>query len=157
MISSTVLLVDRAGASRDRLQVQLKNEGYQVIATDTGYEAIQLMAALQIDVIVLEWEIQDWAAAEILYQAVKWAERIPAILYTSRNTVIKDYIVESADVWLLKSPDVTPLLAALRNVLSDGTVSQLSDFSRATDGAGCWQRESWHDIHPVEKSEALSG
>ena len=157
MISSTVLLIDRAGASRDRLQSQLKNAGYQVIATDTGYEAIQLMASLQIDVIVLEWEIHDWAAAEVLYQAVKWAKRIPAILYTSQKTVITDYVVESADLWLLKSPDVTPLLAAVRRVLSDRTVSHSSVSTLATDGEGCWRREAWSDTRPIEKSEALSG
>ena len=157
MISSTVLLIDRTGAPRDRLQSQLKNAGYQVIATDSGYDAIQLMAALQIDAIVLEWAIRDWAAAEVLYQSVKWAERIPTILYTSQETVITDYTVESADLWLLKSPEVAPLLAALRKVLSGKTVSRSPIPSLATDGQGCWRRESWSDTLEMEESEVISG
>ena len=137
MTASTVLLIDLEGIERDQIQRQLKTAGYQVLVTDTGYEAVKLMSALQIDVIVLEWGIRDWAAAEVLYQAVKWPERIPVILYTSHKAATWDYSMESVDLKLLKSPDITPLFAGLRAVLSESRTYH-----------------EWNDLVPAELADS---
>jgi class 3 adenylate cyclase/CheY-like chemotaxis protein len=79
--SSRVLVVDDNAANRDILERRLTREGHQVVTATSGHAALELLAAQEFDLILLDLIMPDMSGFEVL-------RRLKASAHTSHVPVI---------------------------------------------------------------------
>ncbi len=84
---STVLVVEDEREIRDLLRRYLERAGYAVLTTESGAEAIRLLADSSTDLVVLDLGLPDVDGTEVLRAARGSDRRTPVVVLTARSTV----------------------------------------------------------------------
>lgn len=85
---NTVLIVDDSLAERFRMQLMLENFGYNVITADCGQQALQIIKAQPIHLILSDWQMPGLSGIELcrLVRSDSSIERPYFIMVTGRNS-----------------------------------------------------------------------
>lgn len=118
---TTILIVDDQRDNRDMLSAMLRQEGYQTMAAESGMEAMEVIAKVAPQLILLDVSMPDmdgYAVASLLKADPKTAG-IPIIMVTAHtgrgarvvglHTGVEDYMT--------KPVDAPELLLKVRNLL----------------------------------------
>jgi two-component system, NarL family, response regulator NreC len=121
MAETTILLVDDHVVLRDGLRVLLDDEpGLRVVGeASTGAEALQLAAALQPDIIVMDLGLPDMSGVDVIRELRSRnqpARIIVLSMYTRREFVVPA-VEAGCDGYIPKSSTHTDLLEAIPVVL----------------------------------------
>ena len=93
----TVLVVDDEKVIRDGCTLILQPEGYRVKTAASGKEAIELLEAEPVNVVLCDLKMPVMGALEVLEEARDRFPDIPIIIITGHGTV-DDAVADSADV-----------------------------------------------------------
>ena len=84
---STVLVVEDEREIRDLLRRYLERAGHAVLSTESGAEAIRLLADGSADLVVLDLGLPDVDGTEVLRVARESDRRTPVVVLTARSTL----------------------------------------------------------------------
>ncbi len=117
----TVLVVEDEPAQRDVLSYNLEAEGFEVVSTDDGEEALLLVAEIVPDIIVLDWMLPGISGIEICRRLKTRTETagIPVLMLSARSEEVDRVrgLETGADDYVVKPYSVMELMARVRNQL----------------------------------------
>lgn len=87
MISPTILVVDDEANSRFGVCQILADEGYKTVPAENGREALRILAAESINVIITDEKMPDLSGMELLAEVKKRGLPVPVILITAYGSV----------------------------------------------------------------------
>ncbi|HET8933141.1 MAG TPA: two-component system response regulator CreB [Polyangiales bacterium] len=120
-----VLIVEDEPAIRDNIQFALESEGIATAQCGTGLEALPLLAAAPIDLIVLDVGLPDISGFDLL-KRIRVSQTTPVILLTARNAELDRVLgLEiGADDYVVKPFSPRELAARVKAVLRRTSVRE---------------------------------
>lgn len=112
-----VLVVEDEEPQRLYYQLELQDAGYRVLTAASGPEALDIIKREHVDVVVLDIAMPGMDGVETLSRILSINRQIPVILNTAYSDFRDDYTTWSAEAYIIKSADSTPLLETIRQVL----------------------------------------
>lgn len=96
----------------------LKEEGYYVITTELGKEALKIIQTQSIDLVVLDILLPDMDGIEVLCNILENSQDLPCIINTGYPTYKLDFRCWGAEAFICKSSDLSELTFTIREVLN---------------------------------------
>ena len=130
--SYRILLVDDDIASLEVLGEVLTRAGYDAVSAETGYEALEIVREISIDLALLDFHLPDTTGAELLQQIKRFQPSVPAIIMSANTSqgVKFDVFDAGAYTFISKPIDLRQLLGFVSRALDLGQQS----ISRHQDG-----------------------
>jgi two-component system KDP operon response regulator KdpE len=119
-----VLVVDDDAALSRALAINLRARGFEVGVAGTGREALDLLARLNPDVVVLDLGLPDLDGIEVLHGIRGWND-VPVLVLSARTTSDEkvDALDAGADDYVTKPFEMNELLARIRASARRGRTS----------------------------------
>ena len=107
------------------LKVALSTAGYEVIAADTGREAVRLVAARAPDVVVLDLGLPDMDGKQVI-EAVRAFSKVPIVVLSARDREAEKIAALDlgADDYIEKPFGIGELMARLRTATRHAAVEK---------------------------------
>ena len=98
-------------------QKELEDEGFEVITTTGGDQAIELTKRASPDLVILDIKLTKVPGLEVLREIKAQDHKIPVILNSAYTTFKADFSSWLADAYLIKSSDLTQLKRSIKKLL----------------------------------------
>ena len=123
-----VLVVDDDAALARALAINLKARGYDVTVAHTGRQALEGLAKVHPDVVVLDLGLPDLDGIEVLHGIRGW-NPVPVVVLSARTTSDEkvDALDAGADDYVTKPFEMNELLARLRAAVRRGSLAGSGD------------------------------
>jgi Response regulators consisting of a CheY-like receiver domain and a winged-helix DNA-binding domain len=110
-----ILVVDDDSVLQRTLRINLRARGYEVLLADTGQEALQVFAAEQPELIILDLGLPDLDGVEVL-RRLRRRSVVPVIVLSARQDADDkvEALDEGADDYVSKPFSIDELLARVR-------------------------------------------
>jgi len=121
-----ILLVDDDPGVRRMLVRVLEEERYLVVSASTGHEALQRLAAKDIDLLLLDLNLpleNGWATFERLSSDHPC---LPVIIITARSNQLFPALAAGAGALMEKPLDLSKLLRTIEDLLSEPAEARLA-------------------------------
>ena len=120
--SYRILLVDDDMASLEVLDEVLTRAGYDAVSAETGYEALEIVREISIDLALLDFNLPDTTGAELLQQIKRFQPSVPAIIMSANTSqgVKFDVFEAGAYTFISKPIDLRQLLECVSRALDLG-------------------------------------
>ena len=112
-----ILLVEDEPGLLELYQKELENEGFEVITTTDGDQAIDLTKRVSPGLVVLDIKINNLLGLEVLREIKTFDHRIPVILNSAYATFRAHFSSWMADAYVVKSSDLTELKLSIKKLL----------------------------------------
>jgi len=112
-----ILVVEDEESLRLLYEMELKAEGYDVIAANNGKEAIKQIEEKKPDLVILDIVMPVMDGMEALGRILRKDRKMPVILHTSYADYRQDFMSWAADAYVTKSADLTELKDKIRELL----------------------------------------
>ena len=125
MATTTVLFADDDARLRQFLELELKEEGYEVRSCSDGIGALTSIRQEPPDLVILDWMLPDLSGVEVCKRLRATGLQVPVLMLTGRDAV-KDRVEAldaGADDYLVKPFSIEELLARLRALARRGASS----------------------------------
>lgn len=147
-----ILIVDDNEGQRATLQAILQDEGYEVVATGKGLDAVSLVREERFDIAILDIILDDISGIEVLKRLKALQSDLECVMITAQGTLetATDSINLGARAYFLKPIDLTFLISYTKNLsqgielrrsLSLSEEKYKTIFESASDGIILWSRE----------------
>jgi CheY-like chemotaxis protein len=113
----TVLIVDDEANQRRLYQEELTDEGYLVKLAENGKEALESIAELPPDLVVLDIRMPVMDGLEALGEIIGKERNIPVIIHSAYSSFKDDFISWAADGFVVKSANLAELKRKIRELL----------------------------------------
>ncbi len=114
---ATLLIVDDEANQRRLYQEELSDEGYTIKLAENGKEALESIAAMPPDLVVLDIRMPVMDGLEALGKIIGKERNIPVIIHSAYSSYKDDFISWAADDFVVKSADLTGLKKKIRELL----------------------------------------
>ncbi len=114
---ATILIVDDDDHQRLLYKEELELEGYEVILTATGQEAVAAVTASEIDCVVLDIAMPGMNGVETLASMLDIDRQLPIILHTAYPSYKDDFMTWAAEAYVIKSSDLSDLKEQIAKAL----------------------------------------
>jgi two-component system KDP operon response regulator KdpE len=123
-----VLVVDDDAALARALAINLKARGYDVAVAHTGREALDGLAKVHPDVVVLDLGLPDLDGIDVLHGVRGWND-VPVVVLSARTTSDEkvDALDAGADDYVTKPFEMNELLARIRAAVRRGAAAGRGD------------------------------
>ena len=115
-----ILIVDDDEHQRLLYKEELELEGYEVILTATGQEAVAAIADSEIDCVVLDIAMPGMNGVETLAKMLDIDRQLPIILHTAYPSYKDDFMTWAAEAYVIKSSDLSELKEQIAKALEPG-------------------------------------
>ena len=112
-----ILVVDDDAHILKLYQMELEEEGYNVVTASNGKEAMEQFDAEQPDLVTLDILMPDIDGISILRKMKDARPRMPIIMSTAYD-YRDDFAVWASEAYLVKSADLTELKDKVKELLS---------------------------------------
>lgn len=109
-----ILLVDDDESIQILYREELEDAGYQVISAVNGNEGLEKFQSEQPDLVILDIQMPGLNGIEVLRQMKMFKASIPVILSSAYHEYKQDLGAWASDEYVVKSPDISDLMAAVR-------------------------------------------
>jgi CheY-like chemotaxis protein len=113
----SVLIVDDEPEICDVFKMALEIEGFQVMSTTSGTEAIELVRTKEFDVILLDIFMRDITGFEVL-DKVRAFSQIPVVVFTARPDIFDMALRLGASGFIAKPLNPATLVTKVREILA---------------------------------------
>ncbi len=113
----TILVVDDEKNLRLLYSRELQLEGYQVLATANGEDALQFIREHPVDLVILDAKLEGQSGLEILCAIMEQNRRLKVILNTAYSFYRFDFTCWWADAFLIKSSDLQELKSKVHELV----------------------------------------
>lgn len=114
---TTLLIVDDEANQRRLYQEELSDEGYMIMLAENGKEALERIAEMPPDLVVLDIRMPVMDGLEALGKIIGKERNIPVIIHSAYSSYKDDFISWAADDFVVKSADLTGLKKKIRELL----------------------------------------
>jgi DNA-binding response OmpR family regulator len=112
-----VLVVEDEPNLLELYRKELEDEGFKVITTTDGDQAIHLTKMVLPDLVILDIKINKVLGLEVLEKIKAFDHKIPVILNSAYATFRADFSSWMADAYIIKSSDLTELKRSIKTLL----------------------------------------
>ncbi|MBC7286510.1 MAG: response regulator [Armatimonadetes bacterium] len=120
-----VLVVDDEEYHRLLYQEELEDNGYDVLVAESGPRALEIVGSTKVDVVVLDIAMPGMDGVETLSRLLNINRQLPVILHTAYSDFRDDFTTWVAAAYVIKSSDLSPLIATIEEVLANKAVATL--------------------------------
>ena len=113
----TILVVDDDEAIRALLQEELEEEGYKVLIATNARDALKMVAAEPLDLVILDIRMPGMDGLEALPRILGLKEGLPVIMNTAYSQYQDSFMSWAADAYVVKSSDLTELKEKIRELI----------------------------------------
>ncbi len=114
---ATILIVDDDDHQRLLYKEELELEGYEVILTSTGQDAVAAVTDSEIDCVVLDIAMPGMNGVEVLAKMLDIDRQLPIILHTAYPSYKDDFMTWAAEAYVIKSSDISELKEQIAKAL----------------------------------------
>ncbi|HUU69992.1 MAG TPA: response regulator [Planctomycetota bacterium] len=114
-----ILVVEDDKNQQELYRQELMDEGYEVDVASDGKEAITKAMKDRPDLIVLDISMPGMDGIEAMGKILGTDNRIPIVLNTAYSSYKDNFMTWSADAYVIKSADLTPLKNTIKQVLEN--------------------------------------
>ena len=149
-----ILVVDDEPNISDLLSVALRFEGYDVMATGTGIDALDLARTYRPHLVMLDVMLPDLDGNEVGRRLRLQGDQVPIVFLTARDTV-QDKVEGLAlgDDYVTKPFSIEELMARVAAILrrageveaADASILRFADLTMHIDTHEVWRQE-----HPID-------
>ena len=113
----TILVVDDDEAIRTLLQEELEEEGYKVLIATNARDALKMVAAEPLDLVILDIRMPGMDGLEALPRILGLKEGLPVIMNTAYSQYQDSFMSWAADAYVVKSSDLTELKEKVKELI----------------------------------------
>jgi DNA-binding response OmpR family regulator len=113
----TILVVDDDEAIRTLLQEELEEEGYKVLIATNARDALKMVAAEALDLVILDIRMPGMDGLEALPRILGIKEGLPVIMNTAYTQYQDSFMSWAADAYVVKSSDLTELKEKVKELI----------------------------------------
>jgi len=114
----TILLVEDEENVRLLYEQELTERGYEVICASDGKTALELAKSCRPDVVIMDINLPEkMDGIESMSRILSHDSSIPVIINTGYSEYQDNFMSWAADAYVLKSPDIGPLMDAVEKAL----------------------------------------
>jgi DNA-binding response OmpR family regulator len=117
MMSPTILVVDDEESIRKLYQLELMDEGYEVILAADGQEALQKIEQENPDLVILDIRMPKVDGIEFLDRFAQTGKKLPIIINSAYTDYRMDIKTWAAETYMVKSSDISDLKAEVKKLL----------------------------------------
>jgi len=114
----TILVVDDDEAIRTLLQEELEDEGYKILVATNAREALKIIEAEPLDLVILDIRMPGMDGLEALPRILGLREGLPVILNTAYTQYQDSFMSWAADAYVVKSSDLSELKEKIRELVN---------------------------------------
>jgi two-component system, response regulator, stage 0 sporulation protein F len=114
----TILVVDDDEAIRTLLQEELEDEGYKILIATNARDALKMVAAEPLDLVILDIRMPGMDGLEALPRILGIKEGLPVILNTAYSQYQESFMSWAADAYVVKSSDLTELKEKIKELVN---------------------------------------
>jgi DNA-binding response OmpR family regulator len=114
----TILVVDDDEAIRSLLQEELEDEGYKVMIATNARDALKMVEAEPLDLVILDIRMPGMDGLEALPRILGIKEGLPVIMNTAYSQYQDSFMSWAADAYIVKSSDLTELKEKIRELVN---------------------------------------
>jgi len=114
----TILVVDDDEAIRTLLQEELEDEGYKVLIATNARDALKMVAAEPLDLVILDIRMPGMDGLESLPRILGIKEGLPVIMNTAYTQYQDSFMSWAADAYVVKSSDLTELKEKVKELVN---------------------------------------
>ncbi len=114
----TILVVDDDDPIRRLIELELKDDGYQVLTASNAQDALKLVQAEPLDLVILDIRMPGMDGLEALPRILGLKEGLKVILNTAYSQYQDSFMSWAADAYIIKSADLTELKAKVKELLA---------------------------------------
>jgi DNA-binding NtrC family response regulator len=112
-----ILIVDDEEHIRLLFQVELEDEGYEVVTAEDGHRLLERIDQEKPDLIVLDIKMAGYNGLDLLQEIRNQYYNLPVILCSAYDTFKRDIKSIAADSYVVKSSDMTRLKETISRAL----------------------------------------
>jgi DNA-binding response OmpR family regulator len=116
-MKQVILFADNERGVRKFLKKELESEGFCVLLTEDGSEALEVLDRFVVDAVILDEHMPRCDGRLAARRIKKRHPTLPVILFTADQD-FETYAGPEVDATIIKSEDLRPLKAALARLLS---------------------------------------
>ncbi len=113
----TVLIADDEDAIRALYEIELTDEGYEILFANDAQEVIRKAREERPDLIVMDIRMPGMDGIEAMSRILEEDNELPVIINTAYDSYRESFLSWSADAYLTKSADLTELKKTIRDIL----------------------------------------
>ncbi len=113
-----ILVVDDDDAIRMLIEMEMKDEGYQVITASNAKDALKLVETEPLDLVILDIRMPGMDGLEALPRILGLKEGLKVILNTAYSQYQESFMSWAADAYVIKSADLSELKAKVKELLA---------------------------------------
>lgn len=115
----TILVVEDEKNIRNLMQINLKREGYNVIATDNGKTALEKLCENHVDIIMADVMMPEMDGYEFVRQVRGSGNNVPIIMTTAKGSIEdkEQGFIVGVDDYMVKPIDFKELFLRIKAVL----------------------------------------
>ena len=123
-----VLIVDDDEVIRSLLRLTLPDEGYDLVEAEDGDQALQIIAARQPSLVLLDWRMPGTSGEGVLSALKQTYPEVPVIVLTAEPEAKVRTLAESlgADVFVAKPFSPLQLLGSVERLLPERPLDEAS-------------------------------
>ena len=114
----TILVVDDDEAIRTLLQEELEEEGYKVLIATNARDALKMVAAEPLDLVILDIRMPGMDGLEALPRILGIKEGLPVIMNTAYSQYQDSFMSWAADAYIVKSSDLSELKEKIKELVN---------------------------------------
>jgi DNA-binding response OmpR family regulator len=120
-MNATILVVDDEESIRKLYQLELVDEGYNVILAADGQEALLKMEQENPDLVILDMRMPMVDGIEFLDSFTQTGKKLPIIINSAYTDYRMDLTTWAAEAYLVKSSDLSELKTEVKRLLKSET------------------------------------
>jgi len=117
-MSKRILVVDDEASIRTLYSQELRDEGYLVQAVASAEEASLALAEQPVDLVILDIELPGKDGLAYLREVMEQYRDLRVVINSAYHSYKDDFTSWSAEAYLVKSSDLDPLKATVRELLT---------------------------------------
>ncbi len=118
---TTILLVEDDKNQRLLYEQELRHEGYEVVTTSNGKEALEKVQEQLPDIIIMDINMPKMDGIETMGRVLSKNKEIPVIINTAYSNYKDSFMSWAADAYIVKSSDLSELKDKIKEVLTNKT------------------------------------